>query len=134
MKKLAIRFPGSMLVFSTMKKAEELSAGEVARITKLAEWGREYTRDRQQTRAPVIVLTGTELFASHSLQETWKQKEGQHAQLIEAGWVRTDNLRVLADLTQQLYLNMPSYGVWLEAKWKDRAARRKARVAPPATA
>lgn len=134
MKKLAIRFPGSILVFSTMKKAEELSTGEVARITKLAEWGREYIRDRQRTRAPVIVLTGTELFASHSLQETWKQKEGQHAQLIGAGWVRTDNLRVLADMTQQLYLNMPAYGVWLEAKWKDRAARRKARVAPPATA
>ena len=127
MKELAIHFPGSILVFSTMKKANELSNDEIGRIAKLAKWGREYIRERRQTRAPVIVLTGTELFAPFSLGETWKKMGGRHAQLIEPGWVRTDNLRVLADLTQQLYLNMPSYGTWLEAKWKNRAARRKVR-------
>ena len=51
---------------------------------------------------------------------------GRHAQLIESAWIRVDNLRVLADLTQQLYLNMPSYGTWLEAKWQRRAARQNA--------
>ena len=39
--------------------------------------------------------------------------------------VRLDNLRILADLTQQLYLDMPSYSSWMEEKWKRRAARRK---------
>lgn len=127
MKKLAVRFPGSVLVFATMKQADELSGDEVGRIAKLAEWGREYVWDRRQTRAPVIVLTGTELFAAYSLEEAWKKMGGRHAQLIEPGWVRADNVRVLADLTQQLYLNIPSYGTWLEAKWKARAARRKTR-------
>ncbi len=127
MKKLAVRFPGSILAFSTMKQADELSRDEVFRIARLAEWGREYIRERRQTRAPVIVLTGTELFAPFSLRDAWKNMGGRHAQLIELGWVRTDNLRVLADLTQQLYLGLPSYGTWLEAKWKRRAARRKAR-------
>lgn len=126
MKKLAIRFPGSMLVFSTMKKADELSKGEVARMCRLAEWGREYIRERRQTRAPVIVLTGTELFTPFSLREAWEKTGGKHAQLIEHASVRLDNLRVLADITQQLYLNMPSYWEWSDEKWKKRVARQNA--------
>jgi hypothetical protein len=124
MRTLAIRFPGSVIVFSTMKQAEDLSKDEVDRIAKLAGWGREYDSERRQTRAPVIVLTGTELFVPFHLDETWKKMGGKHAQLIEHGWARTDNLRVLADLTQQLYLNMPSYGTWLESNIRSRQPAR----------
>ena len=120
MKLLADSFPGAVLVFATMKEANELSKGEVKRIKKLAEWGREYDKERQQTRAPVIMLTGTELFTAHYLDQSWKEKGGKHEQLITPAWVRTDNLRVLADLTQQLYLDMPSYSTWHEEKWKKR--------------
>jgi hypothetical protein len=135
MKKLAVRFPGSILVFSTMKEADELSTDEVGRIAKLAEWGREYVWNRRQTRAPVIVLTGTELFASFTLQEAWKKKGGRHAQLIEPGWVREENLRVLANMTQQLYLNMSSYEAWHDARWRKKlAARQKAQSSQVATA
>jgi hypothetical protein len=129
MKRLAIRFPGAVLVFSTMKHASEFSKDESDRITKLAEWGREYVRERQQTRAPVIVLTSTELFAPHSLRETWRTIGGKHAEFANAGWTRLDNLRVLADLTQQLYLAMPAYGTWLEEKWEKKAAKRQQRKA-----
>jgi len=124
-KLLAQTFPGAVLVFATMKEENEISKEEMARIKKLAEWGREYDEDKDQTRAPVIVLTGTELFMAHSIQDSWKEKGGKHAQFISPGWVRVDNLRVLADLTQQLYLGMPSYHAWMEAKWKRRLARKK---------
>lgn len=130
MKKLAIRFPGAVLVFSTMKHASEFSKNEIDRFTKLAKWGREYVRERRQTRAPVIVLTSTELFAPYSLGEAWERIGGRHAEFANAGWTRLDNLRVLADLTQQLYLGMPAYGTWLEEKWKKKAARREQRMAP----
>lgn len=52
---------------------------------------------------------------------------GDHKKLIEPAWVsvRLDNLRILADLTQQLYLEMPSYGEWREEKWKKLANRRR---------
>ncbi len=113
MKLLAETFPGSILVFATMREAKDLSKGEVNRIRELAEWGREYDKERQQTRAPVIVLTETELFSDYSLRASWKEKGGRHKMLIEPGWARTDNLRVLADLTQQLYLGMSSYGTYL---------------------
>lgn len=125
MKTLVESFPGAVLVFATMKEAGELSKEEIGRIRRLAEWGREYDKEKDQTRAPVIMLTGTELFVDLSLEYAWKEKGGKHAQLISPGWVRVDNLRVLADLTQQLYLDMPSYHVWMEAKWKRRLARKK---------
>ena len=106
MKLLAEAFPGSTLVFATMK--EGLSQEEINRIRKLAEWGRKYDKDRGQTRVPVIVLTGTELFTEMFLEDSWKERGGKHKDLIPV-WNRTDNLRVLADLTQELYLRMPSY-------------------------
>jgi len=126
MKILAESFPGSVLVFATMKEATELSKEETARIRKLAEWGREYNRERKQSRAPVIILTGTELFSAERLNNTWEEKGGDHKRLIEPAWisVRLDNLRILADLTQQLYLGMPSYGKWRKEKWEKLRARR----------
>jgi hypothetical protein len=128
MKILATQFPGSVLVFSTMKLPAELSPGEIQRLTKLAMWGREYVSERRQSRAPVIILTGIELFATFSVSSTWRQLGGKHAELIQPGWVRTDSLRSLADLTQQLYLGMPSYSEWREEKWKKRKDARDARA------
>lgn len=127
MRILAEAFPGSVLVFSTMKNHEDLSKTEIKILRKLAEWGREYDKERRQTRAPVIVLTGTELFAAHYLKQAWDDKGGKHKELVSHGWVRTENLRVLADLTQQLYLGLPSYHSWYDAKWKKRAARKESR-------
>ena len=111
MKQLAETFPGSILVCAALKVDTNFSKKEIERLKKLAEWGREYDEDSQKSRAPVIIVTGTELFTEYSLEESWKEKGGKHKQLIElpATSVRLDNLRILADLTQQLYLGMPSY-------------------------
>lgn len=130
MKALAEAFPGAVLVFATMKEARELTNEEVTRLRKLAEWGREYVREARRTRAPVILLTGTELFAGHSLHLAWKDKGGEHERLISPGYVQLDRLKSLADLTQQLYLNMPAYHVWADARSEARQARRH-RAAKP---
>ena len=128
MKWLAETFPGSILVFATMREGKEFGKKEINRISKLAEWGREYDQERQQTRAPVIVLTGTELFATNSLQASWKEKGGKHEDLIKPPSVRTDNLRVLANLTQQLYLGMPSYDSFIRDKIEKKRERSKGRL------
>ena len=52
----------------------------------------------------MIVLTGTELFASWRLGQAWKEKGGQQARFVG---VHLDNLWTLAELTQQLYLGLP---------------------------
>ncbi|CAN7176084.1 hypothetical protein LJR231_000312 [Phyllobacterium sp. LjRoot231] len=123
MKVLAERFQGSTIVFATMKEASELSQQEIARIRKLAAWGREYLPRERRTRAPVIMLTGTELFTAYSLKSEWEAKGGAHAAIAAHGWARLDNLRELADYTQQLYLGMESYSSYLEQKWQKRRAR-----------
>jgi len=68
--------------------------------------GRERLDDGR-FRFPVIVLTGTELFGSWHLGHAWKEKGGQHARFAEPASLRLDNLSTLAELTQQLYLELP---------------------------
>lgn len=123
MRLLAEEFPGSILVFATMKEANELSKEEIKRIKKLAEWGREYDKERRQTRAPVIVLTGTELFSAYTLDISWENKGGKHKELAESARLRIEKLNVLADLTQQLYLGMEPYYIWRDKKWKKKRNR-----------
>jgi hypothetical protein len=105
MKALATLFSGAILVFATLKQSADLSQGEIERLAELTLWGREYLKDVRRARAPVILLTGTELFASHSLHEAWKAAGGRHAQFSEAGRFRDNNLRVLADLTNATTLS-----------------------------
>ncbi len=127
MKRLVEGFPGAVLVFATMKEAVDLTKEEVVRLRKLAEWGREYVSESRRTRAPVILLTGTELFTGDSLHSAWMNKGGKHKDLCSS-YIQLDHLTTLADLTQQLYLGMPHYHEWRDAKWKARAARKQKQV------
>ncbi|GLQ50050.1 hypothetical protein ACFFJT_06765 [Dyella flava] len=119
---LAQAFPGSVLVFSTMKSGDKLSKDDRKRLRRIAVWGREYVKETRRTRAPVIVLTGAELFTTYSLEDTWKAIGGRHEQLL-GSHPELNRLGVLADLTQQLYLSMPSYSVWANSKFEKRRAK-----------
>jgi hypothetical protein len=105
---LAEAFPGSYLVFATLK--EELSQEEVNRIKKLAEWAQMYDQDRSQPRAWIIILTGIELFTDMYLVQTWKDRGAKHQELLGDSWATLNrmNLEYLANTTQQLYLGMSS--------------------------
>ena len=126
MKLLAQKFPGSILVFATMREETELSKGEINRIKKLAEWGREYDTERRRTRAPVIVLTGTELFTTGYLSTSWEKKGGKHKDLAKHTSLGAPNLRILANFTQHLYLGleMLPYGP-TEAQLRESFERRR---------
>jgi hypothetical protein len=104
MRKLAEKFPGAFLVFAVLKDA--LSEPEKAEIAALATWGRELLDDGRP-RAPVIVLTGTELFSEWPVKQTWEALSDQRGQLVASPALRLDNLWTLADLTQQAYLGLP---------------------------
>jgi len=113
MKLLAETFPKSILVFATMKEFEDFSQDEIARLKKLAEWGRGYDNKNKEIRAYIMVLTGLELFIDDygGLSRTWELKGGKHKELTSHSMVKykLSNLKLLAELTQQLYLDMPSY-------------------------
>lgn len=117
MQLLAETFPKSILVFATMKEHEEFSKDEINRLKKFAQWGREYNSKTKERRAHIIILTGLELFIEDyaGLSSVWENKGGKHQELISAHAVKynLNNLELLAELTQQVYLDMPSY-------WEDR--------------
>jgi hypothetical protein len=115
---MADAIPGSYVVFSAMKK--QLSESERNRIRKFAQWGR-VPQKNGQPRAMVIVLTGTELFADHDLRQTWKKTGGAHAAMVKHPSVHIDDLWILAEITQQLYLGLPDY-------WEWRRKRRRSRI------
>ena len=110
-------------MFAALK--DNLSLDEKKEIRELARWGRE-SLDDGRPRAPVIVLTGTELFTGWHVSETWKNLEGKRRQFSEAGHVRFDNLWTFADVTQQVYLDLPSRSEELHRKWEAAAAKAKA--------
>jgi hypothetical protein len=109
LKAMAEALQGSFVVFAALKK--ELSSSEKARIKGFAEWGR-VPQKNGDPRAMVIVLTGTELFADHTVEQTWKDLGGAHAKMVQHPTVHLDDLWTLADITQQLYLSMPAYWDW----------------------
>ena len=114
------KMPGTILVLATLKS--ELSGAERGRIERLATWGR-LPSDSGQTRNPVIVLTGMELFAHHGIVEAWSKTNDKRKTLVQPGHVREDNLRTLADLTQQAYLKLQPTDEWLFEYRKSRFER-----------
>lgn len=118
LKGLAETFPGSYVVFSAMKN--RLGDMEKSRIRKFAEWGR-VPQKSGEPRAMVIVLTGTELFADHSVKHAWEKFGGAHADMVKHPSVHLDELWTLAEITQRLYLDMPSYWKWRDLRSKKRA-------------
>ena len=117
LKLIGSTLPGTILVIAVLK--EELSDNEKQRVGRLALWGREPLVDGRW-RAPLVVLTGTELFAGNGVDDEWKDRGGLRQQLAEAPNVRIANLVTLADLTQQVYLDLPNYWTWFEDRRKKR--------------
>ena len=124
LKTLAALFPGAFFVLSAMKR--EFGEIEKARMRAFAAWGRT-PHKHGQPRAPVIVLTGTELFSVQDVKQAWEKVGGRHAELTQPPAVHLDDLWTLADVTQQLYLDMPSHWEWLSQRSKRRRTRRHAR-------
>lgn len=104
MKKLAELFPGSILVFCTLR--EKLSQKEIKMISSLAKWGRKRIGD-DVWMAPVLILTGFEMFGEERVPTCWKNAGGK---LSEFGnnWGYSQNILEVCEATQILHLGMPS--------------------------
>jgi hypothetical protein len=127
MRDIGQEFPGAVLVFATLN--ESLSNGEKRMLRKIAIWGRR--RAGLGTHGnPVLVLTGNELFGDTGPEQGWKEMSGRHAQMgAWVGWA--PGVLKLCDATQQLYLDMPPWFEWFEARMRRRRGR-VVRAAPPA--
>lgn len=111
LKAVAEKLPATTLAIAVLKDA--LSDHEKKLVGSLALWGRKQMGDGRW-RAPVLVLTATELFARHNARNEWRKAGGLRERLTQPAHVQMDNLITLANLTQQVYLDLPDYFTWLK--------------------
>jgi hypothetical protein len=117
---LAAEFPGAVLVFSTLRKS--LTSKEKRILKRVAHRGRRYWKaDRPYN--PVLVLTGNELFADGNPRQVWEEMGGVHASHARS-WGDRSELVALADDTEQIYLEMKSWHLWLEERERRKVKSR----------
>ena len=105
LKKVAGRFPGAIMVVSSLREIDDYSPEEIVRLRELAQWGRSSLHEGSP-RNQLIVLTATELFARHGIFQAWEDvnpKNKVHAS------IDPQDLDALAQLTQQRYLGLLPY-------------------------
>lgn len=110
MRLIAEKFPKSIIVFASMKSIDQFSQDELDRLREFSEWGRGYNTINKEVRAYVMVLTGLELFIDdyRSVKNLWEDKGGKYQEFAHKLRASSD-LKLFAEMTQQLYLDMPSY-------------------------
>lgn len=121
MKFLAEEFPGSVLVFASLKTG--LSKGEASAIRAIVQTQRR-KRLRRQPSSHVVVLTGVELLSERGVPSCWEGK-GEPQEKLISGHRSFQELAELADATQQIYLGLPGWFEWSESEREKRHARKK---------
>jgi hypothetical protein len=112
MRNIAKSFPGAILALCTLRK--DLTPVEVQEITKIAKAGRKQWKSERPIN-PVLILTGNELMNMFGPPSCWRDKHGSK-------FDRVFSLLEVADATQQIYLNLPS---WKEEWFKKFDEKRK---------
>lgn len=108
---VAKELPGTVLVVSVLK--ENFSEKEKRLLEKLVRWGWVSVEGRM--RAPVILLTGVELFADWTVEKSWQQKGAPYP--ADADVSVFSDLELFAMETQRIHLGM-NYNSHLEQKYK----------------
>ena len=104
MRRVASRFPGAFIVISVMR--ENFTRGEVRILLPFVKWARRLNAHWQPTN-PVVLLTETELFPETEIESAWRDLGGRHQRF--AGFFWTHSVHRLAEATQMIYLDLPSY-------------------------
>jgi hypothetical protein len=117
MRRIAEGNPGAILVFATL--APELSARDKRLLAPFVQASRKYG-ELDRPKNPVLLLTGTELFADLGPPQCWRDAGGRMKAFADLGRP-IDSLVTLCDATQQLHLGLPSW--WND--WRDKFERRQ---------
>ena len=123
MRFLAEEFPGSVLVFASLKTG--ITQSEAAAIRAIVQTQRR-RRLRRQPSSHVVVLTGTELLSERGVPFCWEGK-GELQERFISDHHSYHELAELADATQQIYLGMPGWFDWCESERVKKHARKSAK-------
>jgi hypothetical protein len=125
MERIIEKFPDAFIIFAMLKN--ELSEDEKSRIGQLALRLRQRPNGRS-AQSKIIVLTGIELFADWRIGHAWEKIGGRHSVFSKSLHVQLDYLQTLADVTQQLYLDLPDPWAHLRQMPKQGGATNDAEV------
>lgn len=114
MEKLAKLFPGSVLVFATLK--DQLSDAEKKLISNLAKKFRKGLGSRPIN--PVLILTKNELMS-------WLTYDEKIKHLIIPHMEFSDDIGHLCDVTTQHYLGLPSHSSEVEQRLEARRTKQR---------
>jgi hypothetical protein len=116
MKVISENFPGAVLVFATLNS--EFSSEEKEILIPFVKACRVYGK-LDRPRNPILLLTGTELFATFGPPGCWKDKPGAPEKFANSrGYPHT--LMELCDVTQQIYLGLESWSKDWDAEFERR--------------
>ena len=104
LRRIARKLPGAIIVISVMRA--EFTEREKRILLHFVKWTRRLSKNWAPTN-PVILLTGVELFHEFDLSSTWKERGGRHAEFADFEY--THKLQKLAEATQAIYLDLPSF-------------------------
>jgi hypothetical protein len=121
LKLIAARFPGAFMAVSVLK--ETFSPREKTRLVRLANWGRRRYHNGLPVN-PLIMFTGTELFARWHIEDAWKEKGSKAKALVEPAYVDLSHLGTFSELTQQVYLDLPPFSADFE-RYRVRRRRKE---------
>lgn len=122
MKLISEKFPGSVLVFATLK--DELNAKEIALLKPLVNKCRRYYK-AEEPYNPVMILTKTELYSNWNIYDAWEKKGGKHAAFSKRQSYANELLSI-CDMTQQIYLDMKPWNEFVTERFeKKRKSNRK---------
>ncbi|MDP2667971.1 MAG: hypothetical protein Q8O65_04585, partial [Nitrosopumilaceae archaeon] len=121
MKWIAEKFPGSIVVFATLKK--ELSAKEKRLLKPFVNKGRKQWKTELPYN-PVLILTATELLSDWGPPECWKDAGDFYKPFADKYKHFWRELVPLCDITQQMYLGMKPWNEWLDER-RDKIKKNK---------
>jgi hypothetical protein len=112
LRKLGVRFPGAILLFSTIRekltnREKRLLRAAVNRNRALANAGKYFN--------PIMILTAKELLSDFGAPLCWERGGGTAMTWNYHAGDKT--LLNLCDITQQLHLEMPAWDRLLTARW-----------------
>ena len=103
LKAVATQIPHTILVLSALKDSFSIKEKEL--FSALVKWG--WKKIDGKMRAPVIILSGKELFADYSVTSSWKKLGPPHSDFSKPLSFRT--LEEFARVTQRIYLGLDYY-------------------------
>ncbi len=121
LKRVATKLTGTIIVIAVLR--DHFTEAETIALRKFVNWSRRVNVYGEPTN-PVILLTSHELTMDFLLKSTWEKLGGKHAKF--ADYRHHADLFSLADATQNIYLDMPSF----EHVRRENLERRRARHSP----